>query len=152
MNEQPTLFELGDRDPQRTRVGKILRPAPCRMESPGSRAGAAFVERHGRRRTVAAWIIWLLARAGPVTHAGQRGGCTIEELAELVSRYRAKPTSVATICGRIAGERAELAEWVRKSGYLRRGRAGTSVDVYVHRDYFLPRSVCVASQGAALEA
>lgn len=103
--------------------------APYQRRSASSREGARRIQ--SDRQSIAAWILWLLKRAGPVTAAGDRGGMTIEELTGQVSIHRGKPTKEATICGRVAGgDRAELAGQVRKSGFQRASNSEVMVDVY----------------------
>ena len=113
---------------------RLVRPvqaphAPFQRQSTSSRDGEMRIQ--SDRQSIAAWIVWLLRQAGPVTASGDRGGMTIEVLTEQVAQHRGKPTKEATICGRVAGgERAELAGQVRKSGRQRSSSAGVLVDVY----------------------
>lgn len=109
--------------------------APYSRTSVTSQAGARRIELS--RRTVAAWIAWLLEQAGPVSSDGQRGGMTAFELARAVTRHRVVPTPVQTVLGRIGGRRVrpEMADRVAHTGLSRHDADGGPHQVWIHRRY-----------------
>jgi len=105
------------------------RPAPYQLSSPTSRQGARRIrpQASGLRELV----LDALHGAGPVSPDGQDGGYTIQELAEVVSDKRGRPTKETTICGRLGELRKQ--RLVFDSGRTRMGNAGTRITIYVHR-------------------
>jgi len=106
------------------------RSAPYQHASTSSQAGARFIDQQGKRGTVAGHIVQALWEAGPA-------GMTVEELAAEVTRRRGKQTKETTITGRVAGDRPELFNSVRKREQGRASASGIPVDVYVHRAHYI---------------
>lgn len=111
---QGILFERG--------MWGTYRVAPFQPGSTTSREGSKAIERE--RLTVAAHIVDALIDVAP-------SGRTIAELALLVTIRRGRHTTEGTICGRICGEKPELAGVVVKSGKTRTNASGVAADEYV---------------------